>query len=92
MVMPQKVGDCEQIIGYQFANKDLCWEALQVAGSGISSIGGRSIPDGNKRLGVLGDTLAAAIFCQSWYEGGTSKGDPVREWGTDLSAGSSPRT
>lgn len=45
-----------------------------MAGSGVFTIGGRSIPDENKRLAVLGDLALEGIRCRKWSDGDSSKG------------------
>jgi hypothetical protein len=72
--MTVRVKQCYDIIGYVFNDPHVLWEALQMAGSGVSVIGKRSVPDGNKRLAVLGDLALEIILCKKWYDGGDSKG------------------
>lgn len=72
--MLAKVEHCQQILGYQFQDRKLCWEALQMAGNGVRVAGSRSIPNGNKRLAVVGDFVLDLILSEAWYEGGEPEG------------------
>lgn len=51
------IGGVESITCYNFKDPLIAWEAIQAAGSGVYIIGNRRIPDGNKRLAILGDTI-----------------------------------
>lgn len=73
-LMMSKIEACQSIIGYEFQDHHIVWEALQMAGSGITTSGGRQIPNGNKRLAILGDNALEIILCQRWYAGGKAKG------------------
>ena len=68
--MIRKLQQCQDITGYHFRDRDLCWEALNVAGSGIVARGGRFFPNGNKRLAVLGNSVLATVLCEDWYGSG----------------------
>ena len=72
--MQALVAQTEQITGYHFEDPHVCWEALQVAGSGVTSSGGRVFLNGNKRLATLGDKVLDFTLIQSWYTGGSSSG------------------
>ena len=69
-----KLKQCEDIISYQFNDRDLCWEALNVAGSGVTQSGERTFPNGNKRLAVLGDSVLATVLCEPWYRNNRNEG------------------
>ncbi|KAL8657666.1 MAG: hypothetical protein Q9226_001696 [Calogaya cf. arnoldii] len=78
------VNGVEAIIAYPFRDRFILWEALQAAGSPVSLMGGaggRSIPNGNKRLAVLGDKLLDLVLCEQWYPDGQAKGvyDQLRQ-------------
>lgn len=64
----------EQIIGYAFTDKNVLWEALQVAGSGVLRIDNRPVTDGNKRLAIWGDRLGEQVISAQWYNSGDPKG------------------
>lgn len=64
----------EAIIGYQFNDPSLLTEALQASGSPVRSAGTRAIPDGNKRLALLGDTVLKLALLDHWYEAGHPRG------------------
>lgn len=64
----------QDIIGYQFNERLILWEAMQAAGSMVRSAGGREFVDGNKRLAVIGDTVLQLVLAERWYGGGTSRG------------------
>lgn len=72
--MTDKINACQDIIGYQFQDHLICWEALQVAGSGVYKAGGREIPNGNKRLAVVGVLALDLVLCQDWYSSGANEG------------------
>ncbi|ERF69526.1 hypothetical protein EPUS_01855 [Endocarpon pusillum Z07020] len=79
--MLPKVDHCQEILKYQFKDRDLCWEALQMAGSGVRSAGSRSIPNGNKRLAIVGDFVLDLILSKDWYDSGALEGtwDNIRQ-------------
>lgn len=58
----------QDIIGYNFADPLILWEALQAAGSGNTFAGNRRFPEGNKRLAVLGDTILQLVLVRDWYD------------------------
>ena len=64
----------QSAMGYMFRDKDILWEALNVAGSGDTIAGGRGFADGNKRLAILGDRVAETVMCSQWYPTGDDKG------------------
>lgn len=68
------VNGAQSIIGYAFRDRFLLWEALQSAGSPVLLAGGRNIPNGNKRLAVLGDTVLQLVLVEQWYAGGQARG------------------
>lgn len=72
--MESKIERAEAIIGHAFNQKDLLWEALQVAGSGQSRIGGRDTTNGNQRLALLGDVVMGKVLCDAWFDSGSRRG------------------
>ena len=64
----------ESIIGYDFDDSLILWEALQAAGSTVRSAGTRRFPDGNKRLAVLGDTILMLVLVSEWYDSADVRG------------------
>ncbi|MCJ1439503.1 hypothetical protein MMC27_008897, partial [Xylographa pallens] len=68
--MMANVKALEVIISYEFQQPLLGCEALQLAGNGVTWIGGRHIPNGNKRLAVLGDQVLDTVLSNKWYESG----------------------
>lgn len=67
----------QEVTGYHFANPSLLWEALQAAGSGVLSIGGRAVSEGNKRLALLGDAALKLGLLSDWYEKNQPRGECV---------------
>lgn len=67
--MPNITRAVEGIIGYRFSDRLILWEALQAAGSPVTSAGTRRFPDGNKRLAVLGDAVLKLVLVAEWYDG-----------------------
>ena len=72
--MSDRTHGVEVIIGYNFDDPLILWEALQAAGSIVRSAGTRRFPDGNKRLAVLGDTILKLVLQQEWYDSGEIRG------------------
>ena len=62
------------IIVYQFNDLSLLTEALQAPGSLVMYAGARVLPDGHKRLALLGDTVLKLALLDHWYAGGGSRG------------------
>ncbi|KAH8646490.1 ribonuclease III domain-containing protein, partial [Tricladium varicosporioides] len=50
----------EELIGYEFNNKKLCWEALQGKGA-------NGYTQGNKRLALVGDAIIRLKVLEGWY-------------------------
>ena len=57
----------EEIIGYSFNDANCLWEALQAPGSGVFQAGHRAIPEGNKRLALVGDAAIKKIIVDDWF-------------------------
>jgi len=76
--MPLRMNDyvpvVETIIDYQFADPHKLWEALQAPGSPVFVINGRHIPEGNKRLAMIGDSVLKLVFASEWYTGDGLRG------------------
>jgi len=70
-----KMDRAERLIGYTFTQRDLLWEALQVAGSGQARIGGRDTSKGNERLAIVGDGVLSYVLSKEWYATGENKGE-----------------
>lgn len=68
----------ESRIGYKFTDPSIAWEAMQAAGSGVFLVGDRRIPDGNKRLAVIGDTILKLALVEEWYNGGEPRGNETQ--------------
>lgn len=75
VIMANAIGGVQRIIGYTFNDTSIVWEAMQAAGSGVRLVGNRRIPDGNKRLAVLGDTILKLAIIEEWYNGGEARGN-----------------
>lgn len=67
-----RVASLESIIHYSFANKSMAWEALQLPGNGFVTL---SMPNGNKRLAIVGDLVIDLILSEPWYESGKNEGE-----------------
>lgn len=67
--MDEHVLMVELIIDYTFTDPFKLWEALQAPGSPVPSIGGRPIPEGNKRLAMIGDSVLKLAMVSHWYTG-----------------------
>lgn len=65
----QKIAEVERILEYNFNDKLLCAQALQMAAplSVLSVNGSNRMVDINKRLAILGDAVAAQTLCRVWF-------------------------
>ncbi|KAH6656052.1 ribonuclease III domain-containing protein [Truncatella angustata] len=68
-----KLEIAQKVIGYDFNDPDILWEALQAAGNGASSVRFRTIFEGNKRLAMLGDAVQKLELIRGLYEKGLSR-------------------
>ena len=66
--------DVEDILDYQFTNVTILHEALSAAGSPNAL---RYLPDGNKRLAIVGDAAIQLILAQKWYESPDGRGELI---------------
>lgn len=58
----------EKILGYEFDDPSRLEEALRLAGSGTR------LPDGNKPMALIGDSVIKMILVTKGYEKGDSPG------------------
>lgn len=63
------------IIAYQFNDPSRLTEALQAPGALIIYAGAPALPDGHKRMALLGDTVMKLALLDHWYGGGGSRGN-----------------
>ncbi|KAE9963223.1 hypothetical protein BLS_009509 [Venturia inaequalis] len=70
-----KIAQAEAAIDYSFKDANLIWEALQAPGSGVVRSGTRQIPNGNKRLALVGDVVLKLIINVENYEQGLTRGE-----------------
>ena len=88
--MVSTVARLQKIIGYKFKNTQLGWEAVQAPGSVTHSgetlharsvkttaIGFERLPDGNKRLALVGDSVLRLVLCEDWYLGDEVRGKVI---------------
>ena len=68
----RNVASLESTIHYSFANKSMAWEALQLPGNGFET---PSMPNGNKRLAIVGDLVIDLILSEPWYKSGKDEGE-----------------
>ena len=54
----------EGFLGYRFRYPEYLWEALQARSA---RHGQRLLPDGNKRLALLGDKILGLVLIDVWY-------------------------
>jgi len=78
VILKNTILGVESTIGCKFKDSSIVWEAMQAAGSGVFLIGDRRIPDGNKRLAVVGDTILKLALVEEWYNGGEPRGNETR--------------
>jgi ribonuclease-3 len=72
-----KIAQAEVMIGYTFKDPDILWEALQAPGSGVLRSGIRRIPNGNKRLAIVGDAALKLVINSQNYSQGLTRGDNI---------------
>jgi ribonuclease-3 len=72
--MERHIQGLEFVIKYTFNDKSILWEALQAPGSGVRYAGAREIPDGNKRLALVGDAVLKFIMVTDKYALGSTRG------------------
>ena len=84
--MAPTVRKVQSKIGYNFKNAPYLWEALQAPGSIVRSgeiegagterhsVGFQRIPDGNRRLAVLGDAVLRLAIVEDWYKSEAVRG------------------
>lgn len=72
-----RIHGVEAIIGYQFTETSMIWEALQAAGSGVYAIGNRYLYKGNKGLAVLGDKVLDLALALAWHEAAGAPGNKL---------------
>lgn len=82
-----KTHACERLIGYQFKEPLLLWEALQPAGplDGMPQM--PRYEDGNKRLAIVGDRVLALLLALKWYPSWGMRSTFVfrdKDWGREL--------
>ena len=70
-----KLNDAQRIIGYNFMDSSILWEALQAPGSRPFAADGRDFSNGNKRLALLGDAVLKTNLLGTWYESDQSIGE-----------------
>lgn len=88
--MASIVAKLQTAIGYKFNDTRYLWEAVQapgvilraeeVAGAGTvrHSAGFLRVPDGNRRLAIVGDTVLKLALVEDWYKGGEVRGNSAR--------------
>lgn len=62
-----KTHACERLIGYQFKEPLLLWEALQVMGTAYDMPQMPRYDDGNMRLAIVGDRVLDLLLALKWY-------------------------
>jgi ribonuclease III len=75
MALDIDIERAEQIIGYQFRNRDRLREALQAA-TRIQELTGETLErhDGNRRLAQLGHKVVELVLLDIWYGTGGDRG------------------
>ena len=69
--MERALTEVQRILQYDFVQPETLWEALQAPGSGITTIGTRRIyTDGNKRMALIGDSMAKTEVLKVWWATG----------------------
>jgi hypothetical protein len=65
-----KIAHVQDIIDYQFKDPALLWEALQSAGSNVTTISGTPChrPNGNRELAMVGDAVLRQVIVCDLYQ------------------------
>lgn len=69
-----KTHACELLIGYQFKEPLLLWEALQAMGNASTLPQMPRYDDGNMRLAIVGDRVLHLLWALKWYPTWQSRG------------------
>ncbi|KAH9887761.1 ribonuclease III domain-containing protein [Xylariomycetidae sp. FL2044] len=67
MEKARQIQSAMAIIGYDFVNTELLWEALQAAGNGTVICNKRYIREGNKSLAAIGDKILGLLIVKEGY-------------------------
>ena len=92
--MVSTVAKLQAITGYKFKNAQLGWESVQAPGAitrtgetlhartvkNPAKVGFETLPDGNRRLAVVGDTALRLALCEDWYLGEEGRGKEKISW------------
>lgn len=70
-----KTHACEQLLGYQFREPLLLWEALQVGYATESLPQMPRYVEGNKRLAIVGDRVLELLVAIKWYPTWGNRGE-----------------
>ncbi|ETI22117.1 hypothetical protein G647_06189 [Cladophialophora carrionii CBS 160.54] len=76
--VPEKVRQCESIIGYEFAEKRHGIDALFAYSGSCRYMGSILAIKKNDTLGIFGDIVIQDHLCRQWLAIGLSKG--MRQW------------
>ena len=78
-VIETKALEVEELINYNFSDKRITAEAVQMAAPKIAAIQHSTFDstglDSNKRLSVLGNAILAKVLCGAWFEAHNSSGE-----------------
>ena len=74
LTQAEKLDRVEHIIEYQFSDREILLEAL-IAPSAATHAGSRDVPDGNKRLAILGGAVLQLLLVFTGYENGQTRGE-----------------
>ncbi|KAL2040772.1 hypothetical protein N7G274_006230 [Stereocaulon virgatum] len=64
----------ETLIQYKFHKTDLLWEALQTSKMSALSTNARLLPEGNRRLAIVGDAAMQLALAEDWYRTSDTRG------------------
>lgn len=78
-VIETKALEVEELINYNFSDKRIAVEGVQMAAPKIAAIQNNTFVftglDNNKRLSVLGDAVLAKVLCGAWFEARDPSGE-----------------
>ncbi|CAI6336215.1 unnamed protein product [Periconia digitata] len=83
MNIDQRIATVTNMFGHIFVRKNLCAEALQMAGPVACVIVNDAVSwvPKNNRLAIVGDAILDTVLCRKWYEGSDSAGPrPAHAW------------
>ena len=67
----------ETLVQHKFHDTDLLWGALQTSKVSVDSTKAMLLPDGNRRLAIVGDAAMQLALAEDWYRTSASRGSSL---------------